>query len=111
MGVRKAMSVFDGQGVEVQSLTKAGVILVVYLFVVLITYFALSGPINALYDAFQGANWAAAESHKVAYMALIRQTTLIVFAVFISIPITWFFFWVFHREPAYVDYNPNQWRR
>jgi hypothetical protein len=105
------MSVFDGQGVEVQSLTKAGVVLVVYLFVVLITYFALSGPINILYDAFQGANWAAAEPHKASYIALIRQTTTVFFAVFISIPIVWFFFWVFHREPAYNSYDPNQWRK
>lgn len=95
------MGVFDGQGVEVTSLTKAGVVLLTYLFIVLLTYFILSVPINMIFDAFQGANWAAAESHKVSYMAEIRQVCTLFFAIFISIPIVWFFFWVFHREPNY----------
>jgi hypothetical protein len=97
---------------EVHSLTKAGVVLVVYLFIVLLTYFALSVPVNALFDVFQGADWAAAESQKASYMPYIRQVCTIFFAVFISIPIAWFFFWVFHREPAYNERveNRGNWR-
>lgn len=102
------MGVLDGEGIEVHSLTKAGVILIVALFTVLIMYFALSIPVNTLFDAFQGADWAAAEGHKIAYMALIRQATTVFFAILVSIPIVWFFFWVFHREPAYVPVENNR---
>ena len=105
------MVLFDGETGEVRSLTKAGVVLLVYLFIVLLTYFALSGPVNAIYGAFDSTNWGTgAESHHASYMALIRQATTVFFAIFISIPIVWFFFWVFHREPSYQEYNPNQWR-
>jgi heme/copper-type cytochrome/quinol oxidase subunit 2 len=86
-------------------------VLATYLFLVLVVYFALSGPVNVLFDAFQGANWAAAEGHKAGYMSLIRQAMTVTFAIFICIPITWFFFWVFHREPAWNQVDNSQWRR
>lgn len=108
------MGILDGmrEGTpEVRSLTKAGVVLAVYLFIVLLVYFLLSGPVEALYSALSSGSWGAAESQKVSYMALIRQATTIFFAIFISIPIVWFFFWVFHREPAYQEYNQDQWMR
>jgi hypothetical protein len=104
------MGLLEGDQGEVRSLTKAGVVLLVYLALVLIVYFALSGPVNALFNAFDSTNWGAAESQHASYMSLIRQAMTVFFAIFISIPIVWFFFWVFHREPAYIEYNNNQWR-
>jgi hypothetical protein len=103
------MGLLDGDGGgEVRSLTKAGVVLAVYLFIVLLVYFALSGPVNALFNAFDSTNWGAAESQHASYMSLIRQAMTVFFAIFISIPIVWFFFWVFHREPAYIEYNQER---
>jgi hypothetical protein len=102
------MGLLDGDQGEVRSLTKAGVVLAVYLFIVLLVYFALSGPVNALFNAFDSTNWGAAESQHASYMSLIRQAMTVFFAIFISIPIVWFFFWVFHREPAYIEYNQER---
>ena len=102
------MSILNGeQDYEVHSLTKAGVVLATYLFIVLLTYFVLSAPINMIFDGFQAGNWGAAETMKSDYMDLIRSACTLFFALFISIPIVWFFFWVFHREPAYNEQQPR----
>ena len=97
---------------EVNSLTQAAVVLGVYVFMVLMLYFVLSVPVNLIFDGFEGSDWAAAEPYKTDHMDNIRQTATIFFAIFISIPIVWFFFWVFHREPRFgpPQDNFNQWR-
>ena len=98
------------ENIEVRSLTKAGVVLVTYLFVVLVIYFALSVPINTIFDGFDAADFAMAEDEKDTYLPIIRNALTIFFAILLSIPIVWFFFWVFHREPAYQDANTRNWR-
>lgn len=104
------MKMFYGDDVNrVHSLTKAGVVFLVALFTVVLLYFVLSGPVNALYDGFGGADWSGAESHKSSYMGLIRNTTTLFFSILLCIPVVWFFLWVFHREPVYFS-NTNQWR-
>jgi len=109
------MRVFDGiqNTQDVNSLTKAGVIFVVSLFTVILMYFVLSAPVNAMYDGFDSADWGLAESQHSWYMDFIRAATTLFFAILVTIPVAWFFFWVFHREPAY-GYNMNdmrQWRQ
>lgn len=94
---------------NVRSLTKAGVVFLVSLFTVVLLYFVLSTPVNALYDGFGGADWAGAESQKAGYMGLIRGATTLFFSILITIPVVWFFLWVFHREPVYFS-NMNKWR-
>ena len=104
------MGLLQGDQVEVKSLTKAGVVFLVYLFIVIVLYFFLSVPINSIYDAFEAGSWSLAESQKAGYMPLIRTATTVFFAVLISIPVTWFFFWVFHREPSYQQMDYRNWR-
>ena len=87
----------------VNSLTKAGVVFAVYLFIAVITYFLLSGAIDVIYGGFESADFGQAETQKDNLMPLIRTATTIFFALFISIPVTWFIFWVFHREANYND--------
>ena len=103
---------FDNQDQEVHSLTQAAVILVTYVFLVLILYFVLSTPVNMIFDGFDSTNWAAAEPQHAGTMSNIRQTWTIFCAIFISIPLCWFFFWVFHREPRWgpSQGDNNQWR-
>jgi hypothetical protein len=92
-------------------LIRAGVILAVFTFIVIITYFALSMPINAIYSGFENADFGNAEDEITSYMPIIRNVTTLFFAIFVSLPVTWFFFWVFHREPSYNPSSFNQWRR
>lgn len=91
-------------------LIRAGVILAVFTFVVVITYFALSTPLELIYDGFDTGNMGAAESAMDTYLPIIRTATTLFFCILISLPVTWFVFWVFHREPSYQRFDPRQYR-
>jgi ABC-type Fe3+ transport system permease subunit len=88
---------FDNQPIE--SLTKAGVVFLVFLTIVLIAFFTLYPVVTALFDAFNSADWAKAETQKATYMPIIESACTAFFAILISLPATWFIFWVFSREP------------
>lgn len=92
-------------GIEIRSLTKAGVVFLVFLFIAVITFFLISAPVNLIYSSFESSDFGKAETQKDTIMPLIRTATSIFFALFISIPVTWFIFWVFHREANYSDLN------
>ena len=93
---------------EVNSLISAAVIFVIYLFVCIITYFVLSTPIDMIFDAFAGSDFgvAAADTARDTYIPLYRQALTIFFCIFISIPVTWFIFWCFKREPFVGNIRP-----
>ena len=100
---------FDANGVP-DSLISAGVRFGSFLFITLVAYFVISYPVNIIFDGFESANWANAESQKTIYMPIIRQCMSIFFAILVSLPMTWFIFWVFHREPRYQNVDYRQWR-
>jgi hypothetical protein len=102
---------FDNPSGEPRSLVQAGITFAVFLVIALITYFVVSIPVNLIFDSFENTNWGAAETQKATYMPIIRQCMMIFFAIFVSLPMTWFIFWVFHREPQYQQVDYNQWRR
>lgn len=104
------MSLFDNPDVEIRSMTKAGVVFLVALFIVVVIYFLIGGVVDALFDAFLSGDWANAETQKNTYVPSIRIAFRIFLAILVSIPVVWFFFWVFHREPAYIEVNDQQWR-
>jgi len=99
---------FNNDTGEIHSLTKAGVVFLVFLFIAIVTYFLLSTPIDIIFDSFESADFAKAEAQKDTIMPLIRTACNIFFALFISIPATWFIFWVFHREASYNEYYPSR---
>jgi len=101
---------FDEYGVP-DSLISAGVRFLVFLFVCLIAYFTVSYPVNMFFDGLEAADWSNAEAQKLTYMPIIRQCLSIFFAIFVSLPMTWFIFWVFHREPRHQIVDMSQWRR
>jgi len=105
------MRMLEGRNMEVHSLTKAGVVFLLYLFLVLVIYFALSTPVEMLFDAFESADFAGAETQKDTYMPVIRTACTIFFSILVSIPVAWFFFWIFHREPSYQETYPGQYWR
>ena len=83
-----------------QSISKAGIIFIVYLFIVVIAFFALSPVIEAIFGAFQGRDFGVATSQMNNYLPGIMSAMTLFLALFISAPIAWFIMWVFHREPA-----------
>src|SRR4030042_303869 len=102
---------FDNPSGEPRSLITAGVRFLVFLIIALITYFLVSIPVNMIFDSFEDTDFGNAETQKDTYMPLIRQCMTIFFAIFVSLPATWFIFWVFHREPQISQFDMSQWRR
>ena len=89
---------FDNQ--PVTSLTHAAVVFLVFLAIVLITSFTLYPVVNSLFDAFESADFGKAEDEKDTYLPTIEVAFTATLAIFISLPATWFIFWVFSREPG-----------
>ena len=90
---------FNNQPVD--SLTHAAVIFLVFLSIVLIASFTLYPIVTSLFDAFESADFAKAEDEKDTYLPIIEVAFTATLAIFISLPATWFIFWVFSREPGY----------
>ena len=87
------------------SITRAGMIYLVYTFMVVITYFLLSTPIALLFDSFIGGDYGTASGEMAYYVPFFETVLNIALAIFLAIPITWFVMWIFHREPAYYRYR------
>ena len=87
---------FDNQPID--SLTKAGVVFIVFLAIVLITSFMLYPLVTSLFNAFDSADFANAEDEKDTYLPIIESACTAFFAILISLPATWFIFWAFSRE-------------
>lgn len=83
-----------------ESISKAGAVFVVYLFIVVAAYFLLSAPVDLIFDAFASADAAQASDELSTFIPQFRTALQIFFALFLALPVTWFVFWVFHREPG-----------
>ena len=99
---------FNNDNGEINSLVKAGLVFIVFLMIVIITYALLSPIMTSIFDAFAASNFGNAETQKDTYLPIVRQCCTIFFAILISLPMTWFIFWVFHREPRYNEYDWRQ---
>lgn len=84
---------------EIDNIIHAGVTFVVYLFIMVVLYFALSTPVDAIMDALLNVPLGEATDEMALYNPNISWALKLVFAIGISIPVTWFIFWVFSREP------------
>ena len=73
--------------------------MLVYIFIAITAYFMLSTPMTMIFDSFDDADTGAATEHIDTLMPTIRTVFNIFFALLASGGITWFIFWVFHREP------------
>jgi len=81
------------------SIIKAGVSMLLYLFLVLVIYFILSSPLDTLFDNFDDLDAAEATDEMNEYLPNIITSLDIFFALIIAAPITGFIVWVFSREP------------
>jgi hypothetical protein len=87
-------------GYEIDNLIHAGVFFGVYLFVMICVFFFMSGPVDTMLSGFGSvAEGTISEPYMNSFLPGIRQAIWMVFAIGMSIPITWFIFWVFSRDP------------
>ena len=86
------------------NIIRAGVVMLVYLFIVIIAYFAISPFMTAFFDVFDDADVGLAEDEMSNILPTIETVFSMFFSMLASIPITWFIMWTFSREPRW-DYE------
>jgi len=80
-------------------IARAGVYMLVYLFVVVALYIFLSSPFDDMVSGFEDLNMTASDA-KVDYTGgVIRTVFDLIFAGLAIVPLLWFIVWVFRREP------------
>ena len=81
------------------NILRAGVILMVYLFIIIVLYIFLSSPVDDIITNFENINLTASDSHIESNSAIGRTVFDMIFAILGLVPVVWFVFWCFHREP------------
>ena len=81
------------------NIPRAGVILIVYLFVLITIYIFLSSPFDDFVTSFEDLNLSASDSHIESNTGIGRTVFNMIFAILGLVPIVWFIFWCFSREP------------
>lgn len=72
--------------------------MLLYLGVVIMCYFAVSGFTHTLFDTFDDLEDEASEAYYDVYMPWIRTSFNMFFGFLGAIPITWFIVYIFGRE-------------
>jgi len=80
-----------------------GAIMAVYVFIVVILYMVLSTPFNSIIGDFEDLNMSNSDSEVEAGSSQVGTVFNMVFAGLVLVPLIWFVFWCFHREPDWRD--------
>ena len=79
---------------------REGVMLIIFTFIVIISYFILSMPVGYIFDAFDDADTGADESNDAydTIMPIIRTSFNMIFAILAATGVTWFIMKMFETE-------------
>ena len=89
---------FDGD--RIQYLTQAGVIFLVYLFVMIVLFFALSPIVDGFFGNFGSLEVGDATDEIQTYSPVYHFACRMILAMGIAIPIVWFIFWCLSHDPT-----------
>jgi len=81
------------------NIVHGGVILVVYLFIVIGLYVFISGPFEDIIGDMEDLNMSASDSHIESSGSALRTVFDLMFAGMAVVPVVWFVYWAFSREP------------
>jgi len=81
------------------NIVHAGLVFAVYLFIMVLLYFTLSVPIDAIMDGLSDAPLGDASDEMARHSPNFNWAIKAAFACGIATPLTWFVFWVFSEEP------------
>lgn len=87
------------------NIVRIGVIFIFYLFVVIMSYYVMSTPVNMLFDGFDAADFGEAEDEMNTHLPNYRTAFTIAMAILLALPITWFVMKIFSREPDIYQYR------
>ena len=87
---------------EVNNILHAGMIFILYLFVAILLYYALSYPLSLFFDSMQtGSVGTGSESYMTWLLPNVRWGLNVAFALSFAFPVTWFVMWIFSQEPDF----------
>jgi len=89
---------FD-RGDNIQYLTQAGIVFLTYLFVMSLFFFVLSPVVDGFFNVYNNLEVGLATDEVQFFGPLFQTACKIILALGVAIPITWFIFWVFNRDP------------
>jgi len=81
------------------SIVRAGIIFLVFLFAMILVYFTISPFVEAMFDALDDVDDPETSDEMDTYLPYIRTAMTMAFAIGIATPVAWIFIWVFSREP------------
>lgn len=80
---------------------RAGVVILVYMFIVMIAFFCLSPFMDSFVGSFEGGDYGDATDEVQSLLPDVTWAFNMAFALFAAIPVTWFIVWVFSRDPSW----------
>ena len=83
----------------INNIVHAGVVFAVYLFIMVILYFLLSAPIDAIMNGISSVPLGEASDEMAQHSPNMNWAIKAAFACGVATPITWFVMWLFSKEP------------
>ena len=71
------------------SITRIGVIGATFLFITLLGFYVLSGPIDTIMDTFDDADMGHANDEMDEFMPVFKNVLTLFWAIFLALPLTW----------------------
>jgi len=87
------------------SIIKSGAYMLIGLFLILVIYFVISGPLETIFDGFDDADTGEATGYMNIHLPWIRTALNIAFSVAIVTPVMIFIFRTFERDPEWYYYR------
>jgi hypothetical protein len=81
------------------NIVHGGVILIVYVFVVIACYTFISGAFEDVISSVEDVNSTASDTEVESAGTTLRTVFDLMFAGLVLVPVIWFVYWVFSREP------------
>jgi len=86
------------------NIIRSGAIMAVYVFIVIILYMVISSPFDDIMTSFSDLDLANSDAEVESGINYGRIVFDIIFALAVLIPIIWFIFMCFSREPDWREY-------
>lgn len=83
---------------RIQYLTQAGVIFLIFLFLMIVFFYVMSPFVDAFFGTYNTLEVGDATDEVAYYGPLFYSAIKIGLAISVAIPMTWFIFWVFHKQ-------------
>jgi hypothetical protein len=87
---------------EINNIIHAGLVFILYLFVVIVLYYAISYPIELIFNSLVTSSQNTASGpYMTSFMPSIKWGLNVAFALGIAFPVVWFIMWIFSQEPDF----------